>query len=154
MVPKTKATSQFFKELETTVLCVANHCRTPFFFVLSTPNPHLFLSKCFKKSGHWTQNCPALNLCLCDVNFLPLSSLGPKSHSLKCKLNREFLTRRNRRDKKGGRQKQNTYLETGLSALYSYMFVCLYYMHVVDYDMFPHLWGVSPKLICKRAPFS
>lgn len=46
-----------------------------------------------------------LSLCPCDVNFLSLSSLKPKSHSLKCKLKEKYFQKK---------EEEENYLEPGL----------------------------------------
>ena len=65
-----------------------------------------------------------LSLCLCDVDFLPPSSVGPKSHSLKGKIQENNSVQKKKKKRGGG-----MCLEIGqmknLKGLYV-CYVCLY----------------------------
>lgn len=77
--------------------CRSRNLKFTFPFCQSS-KPLLFISKCFKNSRYWKQNGPAPNMCLCNVDFLPPSSLGPRIHSLKMQtLGRNFSSERKKK---------------------------------------------------------
>lgn len=94
-------------------------------------------------------------LCLCD-DFLPQSYLGPKSHSLKCKLWGKVSQRKEKKKKERGSiwaDKNSSHILITLKSLFASVCMFIMSIHICCGCVLFFYVQMVLKLICKRTLF-